>query len=322
MTAAFPHDDAMMAPAAVVRVTIVQGEAKASASPQVEMSTILGSCVATCLFDPVARVGGMNHFLLAEPPSHVRNQAFDSDYGLFLMELLINEMLGLGAHKKRMRARLYGGANLNPDLSPIGTANAAFARLFLRREAIPCVFEDLEGTRSAHSVSTGQRAGPRPAGASRNRTYAKTSGATAIGACDGRAILTQMEHIMAASNSAFIRVLTVDDSASMRALLRGALTSRGFNVEQCEDGQEALEWLASNEVDVIITDINMPRLDGFGLIEKLRTSALHAERPILVLTTESSDEKKQRARNAGATGWIVKPFDVEKLTAALRRVIH
>ncbi len=119
-----------------------------------------------------------------------------------------------------------------------------------------------------------------------------------------------------------IRVLTVDDSASMRALLLGALSSRGFAVEQAEDGQQAFEWLASNEVDVIITDINMPRLDGFGLIEKLRASTLHADRPILVLTTESSEEKKQRARNAGATGWIVKPFDADKLTAALRRVIH
>jgi two-component system chemotaxis response regulator CheY len=119
-----------------------------------------------------------------------------------------------------------------------------------------------------------------------------------------------------------IRVLTVDDSPSMRALLLGALTSRGFAVEQAEDGQQALEWLATNEVDVIITDINMPRLDGFGLIERLRASALHAERPILVLTTESSDEKKQRARNAGATGWIVKPFDADRLSTALRRVIH
>ncbi len=119
-----------------------------------------------------------------------------------------------------------------------------------------------------------------------------------------------------------IRVLTVDDSASMRALLLGALTSRGFEVEQAEDGQEAFEWLASNEVDVIITDINMPRLDGFGLIEKLRDSVFHADRPILVLTTESSDDKKARARNAGATGWIVKPFDAEKLSTALRRVTH
>ena len=127
---------------------------------------------------------------------------------------------------------------------------------------------------------------------------------------------------MQSSTTPPIRVLTVDDSASMRALLLGALSSRGFAVEQAEDGQQAFEWLASNEVDVIITDINMPRLDGFGLIEKLRASTLHADRPILVLTTESSEEKKQRARNAGATGWIVKPFDADKLAAALRRVIH
>jgi chemotaxis protein CheD len=130
----------------IIRVTIVQGDAKASADPRVEMSTVLGSCVATCMFDPVARIGGLNHFLLAEPPAHARNQKFDSDYGLFLMELLINEMLALGAIKGRMRARLYGGANLNPDLAPIGTANAAFARQFLERENIPKVFEDLEGT--------------------------------------------------------------------------------------------------------------------------------------------------------------------------------
>lgn len=122
--------------------------------------------------------------------------------------------------------------------------------------------------------------------------------------------------------SSQVSVLTVDDSASMRALLRTALTSSGFKVEQAEDGQEALEWLETNEVDVVLTDINMPRLDGFGLIEKLRESALHADRPILVLTTESSDEKKAQAKNAGATGWIVKPFDAAKLTAALRRVAH
>jgi chemotaxis protein CheD len=136
------------AAAGPIRLTIVQGEAKASTDPRVEMSTILGSCVATCVFDPVARVGGMNHFLLAEPPAHVCNQVFDSDYGLFLMELLVNEMLGLGARKGRMRARLYGGANLNPDLKPIGSANAAFARQFLEREGIPKMFEDLEGTQA------------------------------------------------------------------------------------------------------------------------------------------------------------------------------
>ena len=118
------------------------------------------------------------------------------------------------------------------------------------------------------------------------------------------------------------RILTVDDSASMRALLNHALTSKGFEVKQADDGQAALEWLAVNEVDVVITDINMPRLDGFGLIERLRAGSRHRDRPILVLTTESSDEKKARAREAGATGWIVKPFDPEKLAAAVRRVAH
>lgn len=118
------------------------------------------------------------------------------------------------------------------------------------------------------------------------------------------------------------RILTVDDSASMRALLLHALTQCGFEVAQAEDGQVALDWLETNEVDLVITDINMPRLDGFGLIERLRGGPLHRDKPILVLTTESSDEKKQRARQAGATGWIVKPFDAVKLASAVRRVTH
>jgi two-component system, chemotaxis family, chemotaxis protein CheY len=119
-----------------------------------------------------------------------------------------------------------------------------------------------------------------------------------------------------------IHVLTVDDSASMRALLRAALGSRGYEVTQAEDGLAALEWLASNSVDVIVTDINMPRMDGFGLIDALRAQSRFRDCPILVLSTESSDEKKARARQAGATGWIVKPFDADKLDSALRRVTH
>ncbi|TNE40034.1 MAG: response regulator [Sphingomonadales bacterium] len=121
-----------------------------------------------------------------------------------------------------------------------------------------------------------------------------------------------------------IHVLTVDDSASMRALLRAALTSRGYEVSQAVDGVAALEWLDGNgeAVDVIVTDINMPRMDGFRLIEELRGQARFRDCPILVLSTESSDEKKARARSAGATGWIVKPFDADKLDSALRRITH
>lgn len=136
----------------VKRITILQGEARASDDPAVEFSTILGSCVATCLFDPVAKIGGMNHFLLAEPPSGRDREAFDEHYGLFLMELLVNEMLGLGARKSRMKARLYGGANMRDTLAPIGTANAAFARRFLALEGLSLAHEELEG-RSARRVN-------------------------------------------------------------------------------------------------------------------------------------------------------------------------
>ncbi|ODS99894.1 MAG: hypothetical protein ABS49_07120 [Erythrobacter sp. SCN 62-14] len=142
MTAHPPYDSAANASP---RLTIMQGEARASADPALTMTTILGSCVATCLYDPIARVGGMNHFLLAEPPDPARARAFDSDYGLFLMELLVNEMLKLGAVKSRMKARLYGGANMNRDLAPIGSGNAAFARAFLAAEGIAKVYEDMEG---------------------------------------------------------------------------------------------------------------------------------------------------------------------------------
>ena len=116
-------------------------------------------------------------------------------------------------------------------------------------------------------------------------------------------------------------IMTVDDSPSMRMLLRAALTDLGYVVAEAEDGVEALEKIGDVRPDLLITDINMPRMDGFGLIERVRGKGMNAL-PILVLTTESSDEKKQRARSAGATGWIVKPFNPEKLAAAVRRVLH
>lgn len=128
------------------RVTVLQGEVKVSADPEVELTTVLGSCVATCLFDPIARVGGMNHFLLAEPPAHMQGMEFDEHYGLFLMELLVNQMLGAGALKSRMKARVYGGANLHAGMREIGTLNAAFARRFLASEGIPMMHEDLGGS--------------------------------------------------------------------------------------------------------------------------------------------------------------------------------
>ncbi|CAN1572596.1 CheY FOG, CheY-like receiver [Caulobacteraceae bacterium] len=115
-------------------------------------------------------------------------------------------------------------------------------------------------------------------------------------------------------------VLTVDDSRTMRDMLRLALVAAGFRVIEAIDGVDGLQVLAGETPDVIITDINMPNLDGFGFIEAVRSDATWKSTPILVLTTESDPEKKLRAREAGATGWIVKPFSPDKLVHAIRRV--
>ena len=115
-------------------------------------------------------------------------------------------------------------------------------------------------------------------------------------------------------------VLTVDDSRTMRIMLKMALEEAGFRVSQAEDGTHGLEVLQQEVPRVIITDINMPRLDGFGFIAEVRKLEQYKSVPILVLTTESEGEKKQRARDLGATGWIVKPFEPTKLVAAVNRV--
>ncbi|WP_034991370.1 response regulator [Beijerinckia mobilis] len=115
-------------------------------------------------------------------------------------------------------------------------------------------------------------------------------------------------------------ILTVDDSRTMRDMLLLTLRDAGYRVLQAEDGEKGLEVLNHECPDVIVTDINMPRLDGFGFIQGVRGNDRHRAIPILVLTTESDAEKKDRARRAGATGWIVKPFDPVKLVDAIRRV--
>ena len=114
-------------------------------------------------------------------------------------------------------------------------------------------------------------------------------------------------------------ILTVDDSPSIRMLVRFALSGQGYSVAEAEDGVAALEWLAANDrPDLMITDINMPRMDGFDLVETVRAERALSDLPILVLSTESSEEKIGRARDAGADGWIVKPFDPAALVCAIR----
>ncbi|MEQ1714583.1 MAG: response regulator [Hyphomicrobium sp.] len=116
-------------------------------------------------------------------------------------------------------------------------------------------------------------------------------------------------------------VLTIDDSRTMRDMLRMALVEAGYQVLQAVDGVDGLGVLRASAVpDVIVTDINMPNMDGFGLIDAVRKDGRYKSVPILVLTTESDAAKKQRAKAAGATGWIVKPFDPVKLIGAIRKV--
>ncbi|KIT16951.1 response regulator [Jannaschia aquimarina] len=119
-----------------------------------------------------------------------------------------------------------------------------------------------------------------------------------------------------------MRVLAVDDSRTIRDLVRLTLTREGIEVILADDGIDGLERLAAMDghPDAILTDVNMPRLDGFGFIERVRQDEGNSSIPILVLTTESARDLRQRARQAGATGWLVKPFDPARLVGTLRAV--
>ena len=117
-------------------------------------------------------------------------------------------------------------------------------------------------------------------------------------------------------------VLAVDDSPSMRALVRATLEEAGLSVVQAEDGVAALEVAQRESVRVCLVDVNMPRMDGITLVSELRKLTAYKFTPILMLTTEVDTEKKAKAKGAGATGWLVKPFDPPKLIATLRRVLQ
>lgn len=116
-------------------------------------------------------------------------------------------------------------------------------------------------------------------------------------------------------------ILAVDDSASMRQMVRFTLETAGYKVVQAADGVEALEFARSGAADLVLTDVNMPRMDGLTLVRELRALQNYKFTPMLVLTTESGSDIKQRGKQAGATGWIVKPFNPEQLLATIARVL-
>lgn len=116
--------------------------------------------------------------------------------------------------------------------------------------------------------------------------------------------------------------LVVDDSTSMRQMVSFTLKEAGFDVIEAGNGQEALDNVAGKAVNVVVTDLNMPVMDGMTLIRELRGKPEFKFTPILMLTTESQDTKKQEGRDAGATGWIVKPFNPEQLMQVVNKVVR
>ena len=116
-------------------------------------------------------------------------------------------------------------------------------------------------------------------------------------------------------------ILAVDDSPSMREMLAAVLRTSGYHVVEAEDGEKALALAKSQPVDVVLTDQNMPTMDGLSLVRSLRSLDEYRDTPIMMLTTESSSEMKQKGREAGATGWMVKPFDPDKLLRMVKSLV-
>jgi len=116
-------------------------------------------------------------------------------------------------------------------------------------------------------------------------------------------------------------ILTVDDSTSMRQMVSFTLMQAGYDVAEAVDGVDGLNKARSGRFNLIITDVNMPNMDGITLVKELRSISNYKFTPILLLTTESSSDKKKQGKEAGATGWLVKPFDPDKLLHTIKKVI-
>jgi len=116
-------------------------------------------------------------------------------------------------------------------------------------------------------------------------------------------------------------ILAVDDSSSLRQMVAFTLKGKGYTVIEAADGEEGLAKARTQGVDLVLTDQNMPKMDGLTLVKNLRAMASYARTPILMLTTESGDDMKAKGKAAGATGWLVKPFDPPKLLEVVKKVL-
>ena len=124
-----------------------------------------------------------------------------------------------------------------------------------------------------------------------------------------------MENIMAK------KILTIDDSASIRQMVTFTLKSAGYEVQEAMDGDDGVKLAKTTRFDLVLTDKNMPRMDGIDVIKALRATPEYKSTPLLILTTEASESMKALGKSAGATGWLVKPFDPQKLLDVVKKVL-
>ena len=117
------------------------------------------------------------------------------------------------------------------------------------------------------------------------------------------------------------KILTADDSASMRQMVSFTLKGAGYQVVEAVDGKDALQKAQTEKADLVLTDVNMPNMDGISLVKQLRAIPDYKFTPILLLTTESAMDKKQEGKAAGATGWLVKPFNPDQLLTTIKKVL-
>ncbi len=243
--------------------------------------------------------------------------------------MLLPEILDLAASEvflEQVKLRVAGDGPLRLDASQVRTLTLPCVQIIIAAirsgetvaikdpsEALVAAFEDF-GIDWMQYLDRGE------ADEINEREF---SGSAGLDVADGIPDSSNKAEFQTTGDSAMSkRILTIDDSKTIRDMLMLTLAEAGFDVVQAVDGQDGLDVLGKETapIDVIITDINMPRMDGYEVIRNLRRDPNHKSTPILVLTTESDTDKKNLAREAGATGWMVKPFDPDRLVATVRKV--
>jgi len=204
-------------------------------------------------------------------------------------------------------------------------ASAAFAEAFAELglsfpEGERVEIEDETTSELHHGVELEDELPPEPQGGGEDKDESASEPQHSTEAKEDAAPQPQRSNERASGVATAKTILAIDDSRTMRDMLKMTLGGAGFTVVEAVDGEDGLARLGQQPVDLIITDINMPKLDGYGVIRAVRSDAAYDDTPILVLSTEGEQTSKDIAKEAGATGWIVKPFDPAGLVKIVNTV--